>query len=77
MCYSLEATLLNLLFTNLALLDFSSDCSGEGIHETDVLGYFEMGDFTLAEIANLRIARGFAGAKADPSQDDFPQVLVG
>jgi hypothetical protein len=68
----LEATLLNLLFANLELLDFSSDRSGEGIDETDVLGYFEMGDLTLAEIANLRIGRGFAGAKADPSQDDFP-----
>ena len=66
----MESTLLNLLLPNLELLDLPGDSSGKGIHETDVLGDFEMGDLASAEFANLSIGRGLTRAKPDPGEDD-------
>ena len=64
--YRLETTFLNLLLTNLELLDFAGNGGGEGVDESNVLRDFEMGDLAAAELVNLRIVVVAPSRNADP-----------
>src|SRR5579864_2183531 len=59
------------------LLDLATCGHGELVHKAEMLRYFEMRDFPMAEIANLVLLCTLARLQPNPGYDSFPKSFVG
>src|SRR5579864_4547167 len=72
-----QSALANLNFADREFLHFSRHGRGKLGYKADELRNFEMGDLSLAELANLGFGRRFTWPEPDPGQYRLAQLRIG